>query len=301
MKEEVGWELLRSFLGVMQHGSLSGAARALGITQPTVGRHVHALERSLGLTLFTRSRTGLLPTEGALELHPYAAGMRSTAEALRRAASSLGSGVRGTVRISASEVMGMEVLPPMLTSLRQSHGELRIELVMTNRVQDLLQREADIAVRMAAPRQEALVARHVGAAVVGLYAHREYLARHPAPQSPAELQRHALIGFDTDTPFLRSARRAFPQWNRAAFAMRTDSDVGQMALLRAGCGIGACQAALASRDPNLIRVLPRAFRYELDTWVTMHEDLRSSSRCTVTFHHLVRELTAYLSVRGARP
>jgi DNA-binding transcriptional LysR family regulator len=102
MKDDIGWDFYRSFLGVLQEGSLSGAARALGITQPTVGRHISALEDSFGLALFTRSQTGLLPTETALVLRPYAEAMRSTAEALRRAADSQGEGVRGTVRVSAS-------------------------------------------------------------------------------------------------------------------------------------------------------------------------------------------------------
>ena len=142
MTREVGWELYRSFLGVLSQGSLSGAARSLGITQPTVGRHVSALEKSLGLALFTRSQAGLLPTEAALSLRTYAEAMSSTAAALRRAAASHGAGVKGTVRVSASEVIGAEVLPPVLGRLRDQHPQLTIELVLTNRVQDLLRREA---------------------------------------------------------------------------------------------------------------------------------------------------------------
>src|SRR5215469_11428656 len=147
MSLDIGWELYRSFLGALQEGPLSGAARALGITQPTVGRHISALEASFGLALFTRSQAGLLPTEAALALRPYAEAMRSTADALRRAADSQGEGVKGTVRVSASEVVGVEVLPPIVARLRQTYPQLTVELVLTNRVQDLLQREADIAVR----------------------------------------------------------------------------------------------------------------------------------------------------------
>ena len=293
MANEIGWELYRSFLGVLQEGSLSGAARALGITQPTVGRHVSALEDSVGLTLFTRSQTGLLPTEAALALRPYAEEMRSTADALRRVADSQGEGVKGTVRVSASEVVGVEVLPPMVARLREAHPELRVELVMTNRVQDLLQREADIAVRMTPPRQELLIARRVGVVAVGLFAHRSYLARQGTPKTESDLNHHALIGFDQETPFLRAARKMVPVWTREAFSIRTDSDVGQLALLRAGCGIGVCQVALAKLDSDLVRVLPRRVELKLETWVTMHEDLRSSPRCKVTFDALVKGLTAY--------
>jgi len=295
MSKDVGWELYRSFLSALQEGSLSGAARALGITQPTVGRHIAALERSFGLALFTRSQTGLLPTEAALALRPYAAAMRSTAEALRRAADSQGGGVKGTVRVSASEVMGVEVLPAMVAALRQAHPHLTVELVISNRLQDLLRREADIAVRMTPPKQELLIARRVGVVPVGLFAHESYLARHGTPQTVADLAQHALIGFDEETPFLRAARKALPQWSRAAFSMRTNSDVGQLALLRAGCGIGACQVALARRNANLVRVLPHRFEFKLDTWITMHEDLRNSPRCKVTFDALVKGFAAYVN------
>jgi DNA-binding transcriptional LysR family regulator len=295
MANEAGWELYRSFLGVLQEGSLSGAARALGITQPTVGRHVSALEKSFGLALFTRSRAGLLPTEAAIALRAYAQEMQSTAAALQRAAASQGEGVKGTVRVSASEVVGVEVLPPIIARLRQAHPRLTVELVSTNRLQDLLLREADIAVRMAPPRQGLLIARRVGALAVGLFAHKSYLERHGTPKNLSELVQHALIGFDEETPFLRAARRTVPHWSRAAFSIRTDSDVGQLALIRAGCGIGVCQVALARRSTDLVRVLAHKFEFKLDTWVTMHEDLRGSPRCRVTFDALVQGLTAYVS------
>jgi DNA-binding transcriptional LysR family regulator len=297
MDKDIGWELYRSFLGVLQEGSLSGAARVLGITQPTVGRHISALEDSFGLALFTRSQTGLLPTEAALALRPYAETMRSTAEALRRVADSQGEGIKGTVRVSASEVMGVEVLPAIVARLRQAHPQLTLELVSTNRVQDLLLREADIAVRMTPPRQELLIARRVGAVSVGLFAHKIYLARHGTPKTLSELTQHALIGFDEETPFLRAARAALPEWSRAAFSIRTDSDAGQLALLRAGCGIGFCQVALAKRNVELVRVLPLKIELQLDTWIVMHEDLRNSPRCKVTFEALVQGLTAYVSGR----
>ena len=145
---EIGWELYRSYLGVLEEGSLSGAARAMGIAQPTVGRHVDALEKALGVTLFTRSQMGLLPTEAALALKPFAKTMHSAAAALKRVAESQGSGIQGTVRVTASEVIGQEVLPPILAQLQDTHPDLTVELVLTSRVQDLLQREADIADRM---------------------------------------------------------------------------------------------------------------------------------------------------------
>ena len=128
---------------------------------------------------------------------------------------------------------------------------------------------------------------------LGLYAHERYLAAHGTPRRPEELAKHALIGFDEETPFLRAARKALPQWTRAAFSLRSDSDLGQLALIRAGCGIGVCQVGIAERDPNLVRVLSRHFEFKLPTWVVMHEDLRGSIRCKTTFDALVSALSSY--------
>lgn len=290
----IEWELYRSFLAVLREGSLSGAARTLGMAQPTVGRHVAALEAALGLALFTRSQTGLLPTEAAQALRPHAQAMESTAAALERTAASYGDGVRGVVRVTASEVIGLEVLPAVLAGLRVRYPDLKVELLLSNEVQDLLQREADVAVRMAPPRQEQLVARRVGAVELGLHASADYLARHGVPAGLNDLSRHALIGYDRPSPFVRAALKRWPQFARDRLALRTDSDVAQLALIRAGAGIGVCQAALARRAPGLVRVLAQEFSLPLDTWVTMHEDLRDSPRCRVTFDALVEGLSAHV-------
>jgi len=294
MTSNICWELYRSFLGVLREGSLSGAARALGITQPTAGRHVAALEKALGVVLFTRSQLGLMPTEVALALQTHAEAMESTAASLERAATSQGEGVRGVVRISASEVIGVEVLPPIVARLREAHPALKVELVLTNRVQDLLRREADIAVRMVRPKQEQLVARHIGQIELGFHAHKDYLARHGTPRKMEEITAHAVIGYDQPTAFVRNAGKALPGYGRETFSLRTDSDLGQLALIRAGAGIGICQVRLARRNDALVRVMPRTFSMKLETWVTMHEDLRHSPRCRATFDALVDGLQQYI-------
>jgi DNA-binding transcriptional LysR family regulator len=290
MAEDIGWELYRSLLAVLDAGSLSGAARILGLAQPTLGRHVAALEKALGVVLFTRSQTGLMPTEAALSLRNYAESMRSMAAALERAAASQGEGVRGSVRVTASEVIGVEVLPPIVTRLRDRYPELEVELLLTDRVQDIVRREADIAVRMLRPRQELLVARRIGQIELGLYAHQRYLARRGTPRGIAELASHALIGFDRATEFIRSAGKALSGWRREDFALRTDNNLAQLALIRAGAGIGVCQVPLARRDESLVRIMPRQFSVPMETWITMHEDLRNSPRCRVTFDALVEGL-----------
>jgi len=299
MADDIGWELYRSYLGVLQAGSLSGAARALGVAQPTVGRHVAALEKSLGLALFTRSQLGLVPTEAALALQPHAEAMSSSAAALKRAAESQGDGVQGTVRVTASEVIGVEVLPPILAQLRREHPGLKVELVLTNHVQDLLRREADIAVRMTQPKQGLLIARRVGEVEIGLHAHTDYLREHGTPRTLAELAQHALIGFDEGAPFMRAARKAHPAWHRDAFTLRTDSDLAQLALIRSGAGIGACQVALARRNPALARVLPQQLALGLETWLVLHEDLRHSPRCKVTFEALLQGLQGHVLAQAA--
>ncbi len=289
------WEWYRSFLQVLDSGSLSGAARELALTQPTVGRHVNALEQALGLSLFTRSPEGLTPTAAALELKPYAIEIASSAAALQRAASGLGEGVRGTVRIAASEVIGIEVLPPILTQLREQHPQLVIELSLSNSAHDLLRREADIAVRMFSPRQDALLARRIGSIELGLHAHKRYLERFGVPQTLKDLEHHTLIGFDEETAFIRSVLPRVKSFSRDRLALRANSDLAQLAAIRAGFGLGICQVPLASTDANLVRVLGNDLSLPLDTWVAMHENLREDKRCAVTFQALVAGLQAYLS------
>lgn len=292
------WDLYRTFLGVFEHGSLSGAARELGLTQPTVGRHIDALERAVGAELFARSQSGLSPTDLAVELHPYATALASTAAALQRAATGKTGEVAGTVRVSASEVIAVEVIPPIFADLQERHSALRLELSASDEVEDLLHREADIAVRMTEPSQSALVVRRIGGIPVGLFAHRRYLERHGTPKTLADLADHRIIGFDRKTAYIRAMTRRHPLFANLTYALRTDSNLAQLAAIRAGAGIGACQSALAADDPELVRVLPRVFDAALETFVAMHENLRASPRCRAVFDALVTGLTSYL--KGGR-
>ncbi|OZG70016.1 LysR family transcriptional regulator [Hahella sp. CCB-MM4] len=293
MAEDIGWELYRSFLGVLQEGSLSGAARALGLTQPTIGRHISALEKQLKLTLFTRSQTGLLPTEAARSLRGFAEEMASTAAALARAAASQGAGISGVVRITASDVIGVEVLPPIIARLRRNHPHLQIELVLSNRVQDLMTREADIAVRMIQPRQAQLIARSIGKIELGLHATQDYLDRYGYPESLGDLEQHTLIGFDRPTAFTREAMKSLPGLEREMFSLRSDSDLAQLAMIRAGAGVGVCQVALARQSRDLHHLLPDQLKLHLDTWITMHEDLRNHPPCRAAFDALVEGMLEY--------
>jgi len=207
---EPGWELYRTFLEVIRDGTLSGAARNLELTQPTVGRHIDALEASLRISLFSRSPQGLKATPAALELVGHAEAMAAASAALQRAASGGTHADRGTVRITASEMVGCEVLPPMLARFREAHPAITLELALNNRNEDLLRREADIAVRMTRPRQKQLVARRIGKSPVGLFAHPRYVERFGLPKTVADLAGHCMIGFDRDPQSFRSLG-AMPQ------------------------------------------------------------------------------------------
>jgi len=297
MKKEPDWHFYRTLLAVLEHGSLSAAARELGLTQPTIGRHMDALEEAIGSQLFVRSPNGLLPTDAALELKPYAQTLAATSAALLRTASGHQERVAGTVRISASEVIGVEVLPPILAPLMVAHPELNIELSASDVIEDLLNREADIAVRMAEPVQQQLIGRHIGEIPLGFHAHRHYLEQHGMPQEIADLARHRLVGFDRQTAYIRIMMARYPLPDDLAFAFKSDNPHAQIAAIRAGLGIGICQMGVAARDPNLLPVLPDDFRISLDTWVVMHEGIKTARRYRVTFDALVNGLTQY--VKGA--
>jgi DNA-binding transcriptional LysR family regulator len=295
---EPDWTDYRAFLAVLREGSLSGAARALGTTQPTMGRQVAALEASLGAKLFARSRDGLSPTEAGMRLIPSAEAMAAAAEAAQRSASGESAEERGTVRITASDVMGSEVLPPILTDFHGLNPRISVELALSNRNEDLLRGDADIAVRMVRPTQGALVARRLGRIDIGLYGHRHYLKGRVMPRRLEDLRQHALIGYDRDQAYVRLLERLGLPYSRDLFAFRSDSDLAQLAALRAGFGIGASQLGIAGRERNLVPVLHSEFMVPMEVWLAMHRDLRSSRRIRLVFDHLAARLSIY--AKGSR-
>jgi DNA-binding transcriptional LysR family regulator len=288
------WSLYRSFLAVVKTGSLSAAARALDATQPTIGRHIAALETVLGgKALFTRSQRGLLPTEVARELLPHAEAMASSADAFLRTASAQAHEVAGAVRISASDVIGAEVLPDILADFRIAYPQVDIELSLSNQTADLLRRDADIAVRMVKPAQKALLARKVGTTALGFHASRRYFDRHSAPRNLEELLRHTLIGFDKSPPSVAALKSLPIAITRELFAFRCDNDLAQLAAIRAGIGIGICQYGVARRSADLVPILADEFGFGLDMWVVMHENLKKVRRVHLLFDHLAKSLSSY--------
>ena len=287
---EPDWQLWRSFLAVLQTGSLSAAARRLRLTQPTLGRQIAALEQDLGLALFTRSTEGLHPTEAAAALAPHAQAMAAAAAALQRAASGGDGELRGAVRLAASEFIGGVVLPPMLARFRAVHPAIDIELSLSNQVENLLRRDADIAVRNTVPTQAALLVRRIGETPVGLFAHRNYAAAHGLPATLSDLAEHALIGrpehLELTVPVFGMALR---------FGFQCSSDLGLLAALRAGLGIGYCQIPVGRRDADLVPVLPSLVLARIGIWLATHEDLRATRRIRVLLDHLAGELARYVA------
>jgi DNA-binding transcriptional LysR family regulator len=298
-RREPHWDELHTFREVMRDGSLSGAARRLGVAQPTVGRRIDALEAALGVALFARSPRGLAPTEAASNLAPHVEAMASASAALARAAAGEASADAGVVRVTASEIVGCEVLPAIFASFRARNPGVAVELAITNRNEDLSRRDADIAVRMIRPTQSALVARRIGETRIGLFAHQTYLARFGTPATPADLARHRLIGFDRDDRAFRSLGAFAGRISRDDFGFRCDSDLAQLAALRAGVGIGGCQENIARRSPELAPVLTGQIQFSLEIWLVMHEDVKSTPRVRLLFEHLADGLTNF--VRGRRP
>lgn len=298
-KNDIDWSLYRSFLAVMREGSLSGAARALHMTQPSIGRHIDALEAALAVVLFTRAASGLKPTPMAHELLAPVEAMAAAVQHASRVTTDLGE-ARGTVRITASQVIGGEVLPAILTRYRETHPHVAIELVLSNRNEDLLNREADIAVRMMRPTQQALIARHIGTVDIGLFAHQDYIKAHGMPGSLPELLQHAVIGFDQDPSVAALAKQFGLEISRDLFVFRTDSDLAQLAALRAGMGIAGCQLGVARREPELVPVLTDQLTMSLDMWLATHSGLRQSRLVMDLFAFLGDELRDYAR-SSARP
>lgn len=289
---EPSWDLFGAFLAVMQTGSLSGASRALRVAQPTVRRQIEALEDALGGTLFTRAPNGLSPTELAQAALPHAEAIAASARALVRTASAPTSDRRGTVRVTASRVIGIEVLPaisivPARRRIRLfcAGATMRTATSASRRSRSWLRSSSASSIwRSGASRRRR--------AKIGLFATAPYLEAHPAPKRTADLTAHAVIGPDRSRFALEGLAAAGIPLTARDFALRTDDDVAALAAVRAGLGIGICQVPLARAPVPLVRVLP-SVRFQLDAWVVMHEDLRRVERVRHVADHLARELAGY--------
>jgi DNA-binding transcriptional LysR family regulator len=294
----IDWSLWRTFLAVAETGSLSAAARRLGITQPTAGRQIAALETALNRRLFLRVAGGLVLEDTALPLVEEARAMSLSAAALDRLAASSPTDVTGVVRIAASHTVAAEVLPFALAPLMASHPGLEVEVTASNSNADLLRREADLAIRMQRPEQGALVARRLADVPLGLFAHRAYLDRAGIPTAARDLAAHVLIGPDRDPVLAQVLAALGPGFTRASLRLRAESEAVQMGALRAGAGIAICQKGIAARDAALVEVLAGRFPLSLDCWLVTHADLRALPRIRAVADHLATTLPALFAGRG---
>lgn len=288
---EIDWSLLRSFLAVAEAGSMSRGAQTLGSSQPTLSRQMAALEQHLGQALFERTTRGLALTAAARALLPAARRMRESAAELALAAAGQQQSVAGTVRLTASEIVSAYLLPDVVVNMRQAHPEIQVELVASNEAEDLLQRDADIALRMFRPMQPALVARKLADWPVDLYAHRRYIVRHGMP-SLQTLHRHCWIGQDRGDQYLQGFRAAGLEVEREFFDFRCDNQIVGWQAMRAGLGIGAGLRRVAAKDAELVRVLPEVPIAPLPVWLTAHRELKSTPRLRLVFDALAAAFTA---------
>ena len=284
------WYLVPSFLAAHKQGSLMGAARVLGISQPTVGRHVALLEAQLGTPLFERTGRGLLPTPAAQRLADAAQAMETGAQSLLRGAQQAQTALSGSVRLSASQPVACHLLPPLLAQMRSELPGIQVELVSSNAVSDLLRREADIAIRMVRPTQGSLVARRIGQSRVVACAHRDYLAHRGTPQQPEDLLQHDLVGNDR----VGDIRQGFAAMGQPVppeqFGFRTDDLIAYWHAVRAGLGIGFVASYLLKEDPDIVQVLPDLPIPALPVWLVVHREIRSSRRIRAVYDFLAREL-----------
>lgn len=304
MNTSFDWHLVPSFLAALDSGSLLGAARLRGISQPTVGRHIAELESQLGGALFERTGRGLRPTALAEALAAPARAMQDGATALAHRLQQTRHAVSGTVRLTASQPVACYLLPRVLARLRERLPAIQVELVVDNSVRNLLQREADIALRMVPPDQGSLVARRIGRVTLSACAHRDYLARRGVPDTPDALPAHDLIGLDRGEDILRGFAAQGQPVTRERFALRTDDLIAAWQAVRAGLGIGFVADYVIDTDPDVQRVLPGLSLPTLPLWLAVHREIHGSGRFRAVFDALADELPAALGTAagpGAAP
>lgn len=289
------WTRVRGFLVTVEEGSLSAAARALGLTQPTLGRQVAALEEELGVALFERSGRGLTLTPAGLDLVEHARAMGAAAGRLSLAASGRSQAIEGEISITASEFYAAHLLPPILKRLRQIAPGIEVEIVGENRIVDLLRREADIAIRNTRPSQPDLIAKSLGADSGALAASTEYLDKIGRPRTKADLAGATFIGFSPPGEMAGMlAEMGYPVTTKS-FALHSANHLVQWEMVRAGLGIGIGPRHAIRADPLLEEVLPAAPPITFPVWLTTHRELHTSRRVRLVYDLIAEALPPLLT------
>lgn len=290
MKPPIDWSLLQSFAAVASSGSLTAAARKLGNSQPTLSRHVSTLELQTETRLFERSSGGLELTEAGAELYDYALRMAEAAEDLRLATEGRSQTLTGTVRLTASEIMATYVLPELLTALRREEPEIDIELVASDRTENLLQREADIAVRMYRPTQADVITRKITDLTSGAFATPGYLNARGVPETIEDLRSHDVVGYDRSDLIIRGFEAAGLAVGRGFFPFRSDNQVVCWQMVVAGYGVGFVLRTVGRSEPAVVPILENANIPKLPVWLTAHRELKVSQRVRRVYDFLADRL-----------
>lgn len=290
MNRALDWTHLQSFVAIAEHRSLSGAARALGGSQPTMGRHIAALEKSLNVRLFDRTADGLDLTPTGLDLLEHARQMGDAAGRFSLVAEGRSQAVAGTIRITASEIVATYILPDILTRLRQEELEIAIELVASDRTENLLQREADIAVRMYRPTQADVYSRKIGELKLGMYAAHSYLENHGPTGKMDDVTGHDFIGYDRNDLIIQGFKAAGLEVDRDFFPFRCDNQVVCWRMAVAGFGIGFNQRCIGDNEERVRRVFSSIALPSLPVWLTAHAELKTSRRVRLVFDFLAHEM-----------
>ncbi len=285
------WNSARAFLVTEEEGSLSAAARALGMAQPTLGRQVTALEQELGIALFERVGRGLTLTPSGLELVEHVRAMGDAASRVSLTASGQSQSIEGTIRLTTTEVYAAFVLPPIIAKLRQLARGITIEIVASNAVSDLRRREADIAIRNGRPTDPELIAKKVIDDYAQFYATPAYLDRIGNPSSLAGFSQADFIGFDDNKPLLDGLNSLGFNLTGRNFPVLTGSHLVHWELVKQGLGVGVMQMQTGDAEPLVRRVLPTMDPIEVPVWLVAHRELRTSRRVRLVFDFLFDELS----------
>jgi len=286
------WTLIRSFLAVAEARSLSAAARATGISQPTLGRHIREAEAALRVALFARVPQGVHLTEAGQALLAPARAMRLAAAELALAAKGRATGVEGNVRITASRVVSHAILPPILARLREEEPGIEIDLIPSDTSENLLMGEADLALRMYRPTQLDLVAQKLADLPLGLYAAPSFLDRQGRPNTAEALMGLDFVGQDRATQIIRAMGGIGFPVTREFFPVRTDDPLVYLDLVRAGCGVGGLLRLIGDADPMLERIDGLIALPTLPVWLVAAPALRQSPRLRRVWDALATAFTA---------
>jgi DNA-binding transcriptional LysR family regulator len=284
------WNKARAFLVTAEEGSLSAAARALGMAQPTLGRQVDGLEQELGIVLFERVGRGLTLTPSGLELLEHVRAMGEAAGRVSMTALGQSQALEGTICISASETYAAVLLPPIIAKLRTLEPGIRVEIVVANHASDLRRREADIAIRNFRPTEPDLIAKKIGDADAVLYATPEYIAKIGNPTKPYDLRHAEFVNMDHSGMMLKGLNTLGLGLTEANFPLLTENYLVMWELVRQGAAIGILDAHIGDADPVVRRVLPDLEPLVFPIWLVSHRELTTSRRIRRVYDFLAEEL-----------